>query len=273
MLQITDFTEAHLATVTARSQKHGDDEVPAVSLGLEMTVANTLLDEIDPDIRHCLWKRHDGQEDLPGVESSTPVLKCNSIDSVKLNPKYEGWTVEFDDGIDETTPLTFGGSKVDKFVVEPKQGGSCILRMRIGTSDLDAERSGFLGMHVGQPIWIRLRAPLKTATAAAEGEEGDGGAAEPDATDLFLASAGDEGDEDRGEGQGGGNPFPITGDTPVGDDAPATREDVFGAPRNHTVVRMKGRRLGKGLGTDADQAARQAAVLAQDPTMQGGAAT
>lgn len=55
MLQIHEFTEAHLATLTPRSQKHGDDEVPAVSLGLELTVGNTLLDAIDPNIREALF--------------------------------------------------------------------------------------------------------------------------------------------------------------------------------------------------------------------------
>lgn len=31
MLQILDYTEARLATLTPRSKKHGDDDVPAVS--------------------------------------------------------------------------------------------------------------------------------------------------------------------------------------------------------------------------------------------------
>lgn len=264
MLELINFTEATLTSVTSRVQRHGEDEVPAVSLGLELTVANTLLDAIDPDIRASLFKRLDGQAELPGVEPSTPILRCNSIDKVTLPTKYEGWTLEIDDGIDETTPLQFGGAKVDKFTVEPKQGGSCTLRMRIGTSDLDAERSGFLGMHVGQDIWIKLRAPERAAQAApSQDDEPD----EPDATDLFLASAEDDGDAGRAEE--GINPFPVTYESHQ-EDQP-TREDVFGAPKNDTVVRMKGRRLGKGLGSDADQAARQEDVLAQDPTMQGAA--
>lgn len=257
MLQILDFTEARLATVTARSQKHGDDEVPAVSLGLELTVANTLLDTIDPMIRHTLFKRQDGQDDLPGIEASTPVLRCNSIDSVKLPTKYEGWTLEADDGIDDTQPLVFGGVKVDKFSVEPKQGGSCVLKMRVGTSDLDAERSGFLGMHVGQSIWIKLRAPEK----AAEPEEPeDEGSEEPDATDLFVAGA-------RGDDEPDAGIFPERPDEPK--EAPA-HEPLFVKPASSTVVSMKKRRkLGSGLGTDADQAARQAEALARDPTMAG----
>lgn len=238
MLQIDEFTEATLATLTIRVEKHGDEDKAAVSLGLELMVANTLLDSIDEDIRPRLYKRHDGQEDLPGVEQSTPVLACNSINKVTLGTKYEGWTLEVDDGIDDTDPQTFKSVKLDKFSVEPKQGGSCVLRMRAGTSDLDAERSGFLGMHVGQSIWIKLRAPVKAQ---------DG----PD----------DEREVDPENPDDDGPLFPD-----LGDDEPAlTAGDIFAnaydPEPSATVVTIKKRR-GK-LGTDAEQAAHQAAVLEQ----------
>lgn len=250
MLQIHEFTEAHLATLTPRSQKHGDDEVPAVSLGLELTVGNTLLDAIDPAIREALFKRVDGQPDLPGVESSTPVLRCNSIDRVTLPTKYEGWTLEVDDGIDDATPKAFGSCKIDKFSVEPKQGGSCLLRIRIGTSDLDAERSGMLGMHVGQSIWIKLRAPEKAQDQPAGSDE-DEDDDQPDATDLFVNSAGDEhANDDAGA-----------------DQRAPTEADIFpGAQDNKAVVPITTKRRRKGIGTDAEQAERQAQVLAQDST-------
>lgn len=246
MLQIHEFTEAHLATLTPRSQKHGDDEVPAVSLGLELTVGNTLLDAIDPNIREALFKRIDGQPDLPGVESSTPVLRCNTIDRVTLPTKYEGWTLEVDDGIDDTTPKAFGSCKVDKFSVEPKQGGSCLLRIRIGTSDLDAERSGMLGMHVGQSIWIKLRAPEKQVEQPVQPDAEDDD--EPTAGDLFVNGA-------AGEDDG------------TGEDRPLTEAEVFpGAQENKAVVPITTKRKRKGLGSDAEQAQRQAEELAKDPT-------
>lgn len=159
MFQILSMTQAKLVTLTPRSEKHGDDEKPAVSLGIEIEAANTILDSIDPTLRGALFKAVEGQEDLPGVEKATPVLRCNSIDRVFLPTKHEGWTLAVDDGLDETKPMAFGGVKVDKFSVEPKQGGSIVLRLRLGTSDLDAARSGMLGMHVGQAIWVTLTAP------------------------------------------------------------------------------------------------------------------
>lgn len=244
MLQIQEFTETTLASLTTRSEKHGDEDVPAVSLGLAMTVANTMLDLIDPTIRESLYKRVDGQDDFLN-EGHTPVLRCNSIDRVTLPTKYEGWTLEVDDGIDETTPKTFGLCKCDKFSVEPKQGGSCVLRMRVGTSDLDAERSGMLGMKVGQLIWIKLRAPEKPADKPARPDDDDLDPENPDDDGLL---------------------FDETPDAP-----PLTAGDVFAnthdpAPNNTTVTVKRSRKAGK-LGSDAEQAARQEKVLAADPSM------
>lgn len=90
MFEITEYTEAKLS-VQNRTEKHGDEDVPAVTLGFEITAANTLLDQIDPALRHCLYKAVDdgNQADLPDVEPSTPVLRSNCIDLVKLTTVHE----------------------------------------------------------------------------------------------------------------------------------------------------------------------------------------
>ena len=185
VLQILEFTEAKLATLTPRSEIHGDDQKPAISLGLEITTGNAILDVLDLELRPALYKAPDSKS-LPGFADALTVLRCNSIERVLLPTKHEGWTLQVDDGIDETKPKTFGSCKVDKISVEPMQGGNIVMRMRIGTSDLDAERSGMLGMHVGQSIWIMLTAPKP-------GEERKDEPApkkkDPDATDLFVAGA------------------------------------------------------------------------------------
>jgi hypothetical protein len=212
MFEIHTFTQARLASITNRVEKHGDDEKPAVSLGIEIEGANTLLDAIDPQLRHALYKAVDDQEQLPGVEPATPVLRCNSFDRHTLTTAHQGWTLGVDDGIDDTKPMLFGGAKVDKFSFEAKQGGSIVLRFRVGTSDVDAEKLGMLGMHNGQDIWITLRAPEKKAEAIdgtqAAFDADHPGAGEGDATDLFsqTSSEGGAGPEDDEIDSEGGAP-------------------------------------------------------------------
>jgi hypothetical protein len=200
MFQIETFHEAKLATVTNRIEKHGDEDKPAVSLSLEITAANTLLDAIDPKIRHALYMAVEGQEPLPGVDPATPVLRCNHFETHALTTAHEGWVLTVDDGIDETEPMVFGGVKVDKFKVDAKQGGSIVLRFRAGTSDVDADKLGKLAMHNGQSIWITLTAPEKQPDAI----DASSSATDlpPDATDLFAAcegpEEGEEGEDDEG---------------------------------------------------------------------------
>jgi len=191
MFEITQFTEAKLS-VQNRTERHGDEDRPAVTLGFEITAANTLLDKIDAGLRECLYKKVADQEDLPGAEASTPVLRSHVIDIVKLATVHEGWRLLVDDGIDDTEPMTLLRGKVDKVSVEPKQGGSVVLRFKFGTSDVDAERLGKLGMHNGQPVWIQLLKPEPKAEAI-DGSQEAFDADHPDAgktaADLFAEAA------------------------------------------------------------------------------------
>ncbi len=234
MFELLEFAEARLATVTSRIERHGEEERPAVSIGLELTAANTILDLIDPKIREALYKPVDGQDGLPGIEISTPVLRCNSFDKHTLPTRYEGWTLEVDDGIDDTEPMKFGGAKIDKFSVEAKQGGSVVLRFRVGTSDLDAKRSGMLGMHVGQPIWITLHAPKP-----GDERQIDETLPEPDATDLFA------GDTDAEEGE--------TEDVETETEAPAPAPAPAPAAAAKQVASRRGKAKPKGDWPFGDQ--------------------
>ncbi len=236
MFQLLDFTEAHVATVTNRQETHGDEKVPAVSIGLEITAANTILDAIDPKLRHALYVAVDEQPALPGVEPSTPVLRCNSIDRAALPTKLEGWTLQVDDGIDATEPMTFCACKVDKFSAEPKQGGSVVLRMRVGTSDVDQDRLGALGMHNGQSIWIKLTAPEKPADAI-DGSVDAFKKDHPDATDLFS-----EGGEDSDSEGGETDVDPLDGtdkvrDVTLSDGAEATLHSATRSPAGSRTAR------------------------------------
>lgn len=229
MFQITETTEAHVASVANRTEKHDDDDVPAVRLTLQIEAANTLLDCIDPSIRQALYKAVEGQDQLPGVEPTTPVLRCNSFGTIELDRTHEGWTLEIDQGIDEAEPMTFTGCKVDKFRVEAKQGGSVVLRLRIGTSDVDADRLGALAMHNGQSIFMRLIAPKPKAeaidgtvghpgAAAAAAGQGDllGDEPQPEAGDAFADAHASKAELDAS----GNNPFGQAGpedETPDGE--------------------------------------------------------
>lgn len=117
--ELTTPTAAILSTVTPRTEVHGDDRVFAISLGIKLVGANTLLDKLSPTLRDTLYKAVEVQDVLPGVEESTPLLRTRGIEQVTLAGSLEGWTLTVDHGIDEDAPITLGGCRVDKFRVVP----------------------------------------------------------------------------------------------------------------------------------------------------------
>lgn len=188
-----DSTPATLMSVTPRTEVHGEDRVFAISLGLKITGANTLLDKLTPALRHMIYTaKPDSEPELPGVEESTPLLRCPGVELITVKASFEGWTLEVDHGIDETDPIALGGCRVDKFRVAPSQGGTVDLMFRIGSNDIDSTEAGLLCSHLSHEVSITLKAPEKLPDAidGTIGHPGAAGESEGDATDMFTAEHG-----------------------------------------------------------------------------------
>lgn len=181
--EFIDPTAAVLTSITPRTEKHGDEDVFAVSFGLKLTGENTLLDRLSPTLRQALYKPKDETTDpLPGMEEATPILRATGIELITLKGALQGWTIEIDHGIDETDPIKLGDCKIDAFRVHPMQGGTVDLMFRVGSNDIDATEAGLLCSHLKQEIRFRLTAPLKPQGGTeATGAEIDGTVGHPGA--------------------------------------------------------------------------------------------
>ena len=217
MFQLLSPTEMRLSTFSVRTEKHGDEDVLAFSAGLVYTGPNTFLDVIAPGLRHAIYEAVPDQDQLPGVEPATPLLRCKKVEEVAVSLCCEGWTVEVEHGIDE--PMRIGGTKVDKFRVAPMEGGTVSVAMRIGSNDIDEAELGALAAKLKQVVSVRMLAP------EAKAEPIDGTVAafqadhpEADATDLFAAGSPPDDDETEG------------GD-PDADDGPVLAADEPGKSR------------------------------------------
>lgn len=224
---------ATLKTVTPREEKHGDESVPAISMRFEIQAANTILDALLPSLRTTLYTKPPGQYTLDGIEETTPLLRTAGIDQVLLQSKFEGWSMAVDFGIDDTTAIRCGSCKVDKFTVEPMDGGTVRLFLRVRTSDISAESAGNLMMMIGGDVTLSLTAP-KPAAAAIDGSTEAFKRDHPDAEDGEPAST--PGDPERGENW----PFP------VGNDAPQEQADATGEPEPDAGVTTAGKGGTKG---------------------------
>ncbi len=187
-------TAAKLRTVTPRTEIHGDETVSAVTLGLSITGANTLLDAMDGGkLRNALYMAVPGQDQLPGVEPTTPLLRARGIEEVKCAGTLEGWTVRFEHGIGDDSAIVLGGSKIDKFRVVPTEGGSVEILFRVGTSDINEGEAGALFGMLGQEVMISITAPEHVPVI--DGTVAAFQADHPEAGDLFAAAHGGAADE------------------------------------------------------------------------------
>lgn len=197
---------ATLSSVTPRTKVHGEDRVFAISLGLKIEGPNTLLDRIDPTLRQALYAAVEGQEDLPGVEAATPLLRTGAIEDLKIHGCYEGWTLAVDHGIDAADPIKLGGCKVDKLRCVPlKAPGWIELSFRVGSNDIDASEAGLLCSHLSQEISFTLTAPEKPAEPIDGSPEGGGPGFTPgpDAGELFAQQHGDPESDEAEDSEGG----------------------------------------------------------------------
>lgn len=197
--------QAQMTTFTGRTEKHGDFWVPAVTIGFEITGANTLLDLLSPTLRTTLYAPVEGQEQLPGVEPSTPILRCKDVTSVPLGIEYTGWTATIEHGIADDSAIVLGDSTVKIKTVQVFEGGTVEICGSISSSDINEAEAGLLWAKQKTTISLALKAPEPLAdaidgTVAAfnadhpgQGDLLDGDAPAQDATDAFIRSGGDEG--------------------------------------------------------------------------------
>lgn len=196
MFQLTTPTTAKLKSLTPRIEKHGDENVPAVSLGLSITGPNTLLDLFNQQMRHALYKAaEDAGDNLPGIDAPTPLLRTRGLEKIKLKTAdMIGYRLVVDHGIGEDSAIDLHDCKVDKWTLEPFEGGSVELSFRVGTSDIDETWAGRLAMKLGQEVEIQLLPP-EPKPEAIDGTKAAFDADHPDAGQLFADAHGDAADE------------------------------------------------------------------------------
>ena len=194
LFQLLTETECELTSFTGRTQKSGGDDVPAVTFRLKMASArNTLLDQFSSTFRHTAYMAVEGQEQLPGVEPSTPVLRSKDLKHWSCETVHEGWTVTVARGISDGGALRMGSCKIDCFNFDLYEGGHVDLEFRVSTADVDEDGAGMLWGRQRCKVFVRIEAPeipkpaIDGSVEAFKKDHPD--ADVPSAGDLFAAGA------------------------------------------------------------------------------------
>jgi hypothetical protein len=172
--EMLSLTEATLTTFTGRVETHGKSKVPAASYRLRFGGPNTLIDLLSPTARKTFYMAEPGQEDLPGVEPTTPLLRSKDIKHWSPETAYEGWTVTFDRTGNDEDNIEQGGAKIDSFTCDLFENPARVeIECRVSTSNIDADGAGWLWSKQQQKVFVMLAAPLTTQTNPDAGAERD----------------------------------------------------------------------------------------------------
>lgn len=153
-------TEAKLATFTARTEKHGEEDVAALTLGLSITGPNLLLDKVSETLRHAFYRVADDATDgLDGIDPPTTVLRTKQLTgALPISvPEIKGGTLYVEWGIGED--MVFADVTLKSWKAECFEGGTVTLSFKASTSDIDEEEAGHLFGKQGQMLMIRFEPP------------------------------------------------------------------------------------------------------------------
>lgn len=197
-------TECELTSFVGRTQKSGPDDVPAVSFRLLLSsVSNELLDLFSPTIRLTAYEAVPGQEDLPGVSPTTPILRSKDLKHWAPETRLEGWKLIVARGITDEGALQMGTCKLDDFKFDFFDGGHVDCDFRVSTADVDEAGAGMLWGRQKRKVFVTIIAPEvppKGDTAAVI--DGTTEAFKRDHPDLVdQAGDGEPGEDDGPEGE------------------------------------------------------------------------
>lgn len=173
--QITEPRTVTIRSVTSRVERHGEEKVPGVSVGIVMAAPARLLDMIDPELRGMFWAVP-ATADLPGVEPAQPMdVRCKLLAGPhSVEKQYEGYTLTICH-IDGSEVCTLDACKVNDVHFLPQSDGMCRLAFKVHAAEDDPETRGHIDTLLQREVDITLTAPaLKEEPKSA--------------TDLFVGS-------------------------------------------------------------------------------------
>lgn len=159
-----------LQNVNPRPEIHGEEKKAAADLELNCMLHNKELDQLHPQLRKLLYLKDTSQPDLiSGADDDHITLL--QFPQIKYpfgwDGEIVGAKVTIHRGIGPKSDLVLDGVVVNKFRVEPIEGGSVGLTYRVQFHP-DEKAIGKLCMLTGTDVVVSLTPPDEETEAAAE---------------------------------------------------------------------------------------------------------
>lgn len=163
-----------IASFNPRSEKHGDENVPAGDIKLSTRVHSSVLDQFDPSYRSFLFRKadHEGEQQALLEGDTLTSLAKPKLAPLSLKEDWPGYRLVIGSGLDLGHPLVLTDVELSNFKIEAMEGGSVALSFS-ATAHPDADAAGALCQAIQDTVDVTLEPPTKPDGQMPLGGEGD----------------------------------------------------------------------------------------------------
>lgn len=122
---------ATLVHINPRPEKHGEENVPAADLKIEVVDSNELLSMFHPSLRSFLYKADESEGQLEGVEALTTLRFGSLLERLRFDKSLKGADVVIGFGLGGASDIELETVDVDSFVCTLMEGGSVSMTFRL----------------------------------------------------------------------------------------------------------------------------------------------
>jgi len=169
MFELKDHT-VKLASVNPRAEIHGEERKPAFDLKLEVACTSDVLIYFHPELRTTLYKKADSPDLVEQADAEAlTALRYPKLGALKWDWEGLGYTLVVAYGVRGKSDISLGDCKVDNIRIEPQNGGTVNLSLRV-IAHPESKDVGKLCEMIQQNIEISLTPPEATSVQELFGE-------------------------------------------------------------------------------------------------------
>lgn len=136
-------TLAKLDSLNTRTEKHGDQNVPACDLRFTAHVSNKILDHFHPHLREVLYRQgaqSSGQQSLP-IEHADGLteIELPNLKPLRFEDEFPGYSLGMTEGLECSDVHRIDPVKLSKFELEAMSGGTVRVSFSAAMKPTDAQ--------------------------------------------------------------------------------------------------------------------------------------
>lgn len=125
-------SEVQLRHLNVRTETHGEEEVTAIDLKLQWDTGNEVLAQFHPSLRTRLYSLPPPeQEPVPGLDPAPVVLQFPDLAPLHWKGAADGVTLAIHHALGEGEDIVLAQATADNFTLEPMEGGTVRVGLRV----------------------------------------------------------------------------------------------------------------------------------------------